>query len=90
MEDEAQQVEKFEQVIVDYVKSFAIVEPDQDIPRDQSLLEVGILDSFGIVEMITFIESEFDIAIPDEDMTKDKLGSINKMAQYVFNANPSS
>lgn len=86
MEDAIEQTEHFEQVILDYVKSFAIVEPDQVIPRDQSLLEAGILDSFGIVEMITFIESEFDIAIPDEDMTKEKLGSIQKMAEYIKNS----
>lgn len=82
METETEQVE---QVIVDYVKSFAIIEPGQEIPLEQSLLEAGILDSFGIVEMITFVESEFDLSIPDEDMTKEKLGSIRKMALYVKN-----
>ena len=76
----------FEDTIVDYVKSFAIIEPGQEIPLDQSLLEAGILDSFGIVDMITFVESEFDLEIPDEDMTKEKLGSIHKMAVYVQNA----
>jgi len=48
------------------------------------LLETGILDSFGIVELITFIECEFDLAIPDEDVTKEKLGSILKMAEYIY------
>ncbi len=69
--------------IVDYVKSVAIIDPSQTIPLDESLLEAGILDSFGIVEMLTFVESKFDLSIPDEDMTKDKLGSIRRMAQYV-------
>jgi len=68
------------------VKSFAIIESGQEIPLDQSLLEAGILDSFGIVDMITFVESEFDVDIPDEDMTKEKLGSIQKMAEYVQNS----
>lgn len=77
------ETEQYQQTIVDYVKSFAIIEPGQDIPLDQSLLEAGILDSFGIVEMMTYIESEFDIEIPDEDMTREKLGSIQKMALYV-------
>ena len=80
------ETEQYEQIIVDYVKSFAIIEPGQEIPLGQSLLEAGILDSFGIVEMITYIESEFDIEIPDEDMTKEKLGSIQKMATYIHGA----
>jgi acyl carrier protein len=71
------------QAIVNYVKSLALVDPSLPIPLDESLLEVGILDSFGIVEMLTFCESEFDILILDEDMTKEKLGSIRKIAHYV-------
>lgn len=77
------EIKDFEKTIVEYVKSFAIIEPGQQIPLDQSLLEAGILDSFGIVDMITFVESEFDLEIPDEDMTQEKLGSIQKMAAYV-------
>lgn len=80
---ETSENEQIEQTIVDYVKSIAIIEPGQEIPLKESLLETGILDSFGIVEMMTFIESEFDIEIPDEDMNQEKLGSIKKMALYV-------
>jgi acyl carrier protein len=76
-------VDHYVQVIVDHVQSLAVIAPSQTIPLDESLLEAGILDSFGIVEMLTFIESEFDVTIPDEDITKEKLGSIRKMARYV-------
>lgn len=69
--------------LVQYVKGLAVIDPTQTIPTDQSLLEVGLLDSFGIVEMLTYVESEFDLEIPDEDMTKANLGSIRKMADYV-------
>ncbi len=79
-------VDQCADAIVDYVASFAILEPGQEIPRDQSLLETGILDSFGIVELITFLESEYDIVIADEDMTKEKLGSVQKMAEYTVGA----
>lgn len=71
------------ETIVEYVKSLAILDPTQALPLNESLLEAGILDSFGIVEMLTFVESEFDLSIPDEHMTKEKLGSIQKMAEYV-------
>jgi|TARA_B100000809_G_scaffold160746_1_gene158159 acyl carrier protein len=70
--------------IVQFVRSTAILAPSQEIPLDRSLLETGILDSFGIVELITFIECEFDLAIPDEDVTKEKLESILKMAEYIY------
>jgi acyl carrier protein len=77
------QTDHYVKEIVRYVKSLAIIDPSDTVPLDESLLEAGILDSFGIVEMLTFIESEFDLTIPDEEMTKEKLGSIHKMAAYV-------
>lgn len=69
--------------IVDYVRNVAILEPDQTIPLDQSLVEAGIFDSFAVVEMLTFLESAFELTIPDEDITREKLGSIRKMANYI-------
>jgi acyl carrier protein len=75
---------QFENLLVNYVRGLAVVDPAQPIPLDQSLLEAGLLDSFGIVEMLTYLESEFDVTIPDEDMTKENLGSIRKMADYVY------
>ena len=71
------------QVILNYLKSSVLLNPDDEIPLDRSLLEAGILDSYGIVDLLTFIEGEFGLAIPDEDITKEKMGSIRKMANYI-------
>ena len=53
------------------------------IPRDQSLLELGILDSYGVIELVEFLEAEWSISIADEEITKEKMGSINKMATLI-------
>ena len=71
------------QVIVNYLKSSVLLNPEDEIPLDRSLLEAGILDSYGIVDLLTFIEGEFGLTIPDEDITKEKMGSIRKMANYI-------
>ena len=42
-----------------------------------------MLDSYGIVDLLTFIEGEFGLTIPDADITKEKMGSIRKMARYM-------
>lgn len=70
--------------IVEYVRSAAILAPSQEIPLDQSLMDAGLFDSFGIVEMLTFLESAFNITIPEQDITREKLGSIHRMADYVL------
>ena len=71
------------QRILDYLRGSVLLNPSQDIPFDRSLVETGILDSYGIVDLLTFIEGEFGLAIPDEDITKEKMGSIRKMASYI-------
>ena len=69
--------------ILDYLRGSVLLNPADEIPLDRSLLEAGILDSYGIVDLLTFIEGEFGLAIPDEDITKEKMGSIRKMANYI-------
>jgi acyl carrier protein len=55
----------------------------QTLPHDQSLLELGILDSAGVIEFIVFVESTWGIEISDEDITKERMGSLVKMAALV-------
>lgn len=79
----ASQIEPFIQRILEYLKTAVLLDPGEEIPLDQSLMETGILDSYGIVDLLTFIEVEFGLAIPDADVTKEKMGSIRKMARYI-------
>ena len=54
-----------------------------DIPLDRSLLEAGIIDSYELIELIDFIESNWNIRIPDEDITRENLGSVYRMAAFI-------
>ncbi len=54
------------------------------IPLNQSLVELGYLDSFGVIEVITYFEKKYKISINDNEITKEKFGSINKMVNLVF------
>jgi len=53
------------------------------LPRDESLLELEVLDSAGVVEFIAFAEDTWGIAISDEDITSERMGSLNRMAALV-------
>ena len=75
--------EAYVQRIIDYLKESVLLDPSQEILLDRSLLEAGILDSYGIVDLLTFIEGEYGLAIPDQDITREKMGSIRKMARYI-------
>lgn len=55
----------------------------EDVPLDKSLIDEGIIDSFGLVEIATFLEKAFDIKVDEEDMIRENFGSVNKLIAYV-------
>ena len=48
-----------------------------------SFLEEGIIDSTGILELLTFLEEEFSIAIEDEELVPENLDSINNVTSFL-------
>lgn len=50
---------------------------------DTSFLEEGIIDSTGVLELVTFLEEEFSIKVADEDLVPENLDSINNVTAYL-------
>jgi acyl carrier protein len=50
---------------------------------DESLFESGYLDSFALPDMISALENEFGIKIPDSDLTPRKFGTISQIESYL-------
>lgn len=50
---------------------------------DDSLLESGIVDSLGVLELVDFLVSEFDIPIADDDLTPENFDSIRSLNTFV-------
>src|SRR5689334_20536235 len=44
--------------------------------EETSLLETGIVDSIGILEIVTFIEEKFSVQVGDDDLVPENFGSI--------------
>lgn len=55
----------------------------RNVSNQESLLENGILDSLGILEVVTFVEGEFQITVDDEELQPDNFSSIASMSAYV-------
>ena len=68
-------------------KTFLYARPDAELPDDERLLEGGIIDSMGVLELIAFLEKEFGITIRDEDITEEHLGSLRSVSRYVASRN---
>jgi acyl carrier protein len=53
------------------------------INDDLPLLESGIIDSLGVLDVVAFLEQSFTIKISDEELTPDNFASIKCMAAFV-------
>jgi acyl carrier protein len=54
-----------------------------DLTDDASLLDKGIIDSTGVLEVVGFLEKTFSIQVEDAEMVPDNLDSIAKIAAFV-------
>jgi len=50
---------------------------------DESLFESGTLDSFALPDLVSALEQEFGISIPDSDMNPRKFESLARMSEYL-------
>jgi acyl carrier protein len=51
--------------------------------NDISLLEEGVIDSMGVLELVSFVQSAFGIAVEPNDVTRDNFDSISRLAAYI-------
>jgi len=58
--------------------------PIEDLDQDRPLLEQGILDSTGVLELIAWIEETFEFKIADDEITLENLGSVNLIAEFIL------
>lgn len=54
---------------------------------DASLLEAGVLDSTGVLELIEFLEERFSISVKDSETLPENLGSIEGLTRFVVAKN---
>ena len=69
--------------------TFLYARPDFDLSPDLPLLERGVVDSTGVVELVEFLQDEFKIKVADDDITEENLGSIGAIARFVARKRPS-
>ena len=56
---------------------------DSKLQDDTSFMETGIIDSTGILELISFLENAYQIRIEDEELTPDNLDSLVNLDRFL-------
>lgn len=69
------------------IKDFILEEfaPDGDIDVEDGtdLLDDGVVDSLGIITLISFIENEFNVSIENHEVTLDNFETLQRIAKLV-------
>ena len=61
-----------------------------EVADDTLLITSGLVDSTGMLELITFLESEFAIRIADDEATPENLESVARIVSFVTRKQGSS
>ncbi len=64
------------------IENFYVSDP-AELHDDTLLVSGGYVDSTGMLEVIGFLEQEFDVRIADQEMTPENLDSISRMAAFL-------
>jgi acyl carrier protein len=62
---------------------FKVAAADPGFTVSADLYDEGYVDSIGIVELVTFVEEEFNVEIPEEEMLGPDFSSISGIARIV-------
>jgi len=55
----------------------------ENFDDDDSFMENGIIDSTGVLELLEFLEEQFDMEVEDEEIIPDNLDSISKLTTFI-------
>lgn len=68
--------------LMDFLCKNFMVEEDE-IDLETSLIDQGIIDSFGLIEIATFIEEEIGVKVGEDQMIRPNFGSFNKIITFM-------
>jgi acyl carrier protein len=64
--------------------NFLFRDDRQALGEDESLLEAGLIDSMGILELVAFLESRFGLQVGDSEIVPTNMDSIRAITAYVL------
>ncbi len=67
----------------EFIKNNFLLGNDISLKDEDSFMGKGIVDSTGILEVVSFVEENFGFKIPDEDLMPENLDSINNLVTYI-------
>ena len=65
------------------LENYLFTDDESELDSGDSLLEKGIIDSTGVMEVIMFLEEEFGVAVEDDEMVPENLDSVDNLVRFI-------
>ncbi|MCT7664782.1 acyl carrier protein [Shinella kummerowiae] len=66
------------------VENFLFGDDSHPLPADLSLIDNDLIDSTGILELVSFLEERFAIQVADADIVPANLDTIDRIAGFII------
>lgn len=76
--------ENVRETLRDYIVSELMRDPDYELENDEHIISDGLMDSFALAQLGVFVENEFDVYIPDPDLTVEKMDTLDQIVARVM------
>ena len=75
--------EQIKVLLMDFICRQFLVDLE-DIEVDKSLIDTGIIDSMGLIEISSFIEKNFNFNVTEEQMNRQNFGSVMSIVDFIY------
>ena len=65
------------------IENFYYGQDDNKLTDDVSFLENGIIDSTGVLELVSFVQEKHGIRVWDDELIPDNFDSLNKLEAFI-------
>ncbi|OPY00319.1 MAG: acyl carrier protein [Syntrophorhabdus sp. PtaB.Bin006] len=76
-------MEQIRKQITEFITTNFLFDESITLGVEDSLLDTGVIDSTGVLELVAFIEETYGIKIEDEEIVPENLDSINNISLYI-------
>ena len=77
-----------EKTVREKLRSFIVTDlirdDEYELEDSEGIITEGLMDSFALAEFGVFVEQEFDVYIPDSDLTVEKMDTLDQMVARVM------
>lgn len=75
--------EKIGETVSRFVKTNFLFDEKAELSDHKSLLGSGVIDSTGVLELITFLEQRFEVKFDDNELVSENFDTVSRISEFV-------